>query len=106
MTGLLSDRCEPNELNDVVLELNPVHRPTSEFRFRKNPLLESKVERFPAPTPDPVVVFELYVLYQSGTLRRCSDACTRNWCSLRFVLVSCDFCNSFSGGCKEKKNNF
>lgn len=38
ITGLyFSDLFDPSELSDVVLELNPVHRPISEFRFRNKP---------------------------------------------------------------------
>lgn len=37
ITGLRSDRCDPSELSEVVFELSPVHRPTSELRFRRMP---------------------------------------------------------------------
>uniref|UniRef100_A0A8D8GXZ8 (northern house mosquito) hypothetical protein n=1 Tax=Culex pipiens TaxID=7175 RepID=A0A8D8GXZ8_CULPI len=104
MTGLRSDRCEPSELSEVVFELRPVHRPTSELRLRRIPV-PAQVPGGAPPACGALGLFGTtpslpveYCLYQSGMLSRCRDAWTRSWCSLRLVPVSCDFWSSFSGG--------
>lgn len=94
--GLRSERFEPSELNDVVFELNPCHRPTSEFRFLSKFVTSPPLKPVAVVLPPPV----LYCLYQSGIFNRCNEACTRSWCSLSAVFDSRAFCNSFSGGCK------
>lgn len=94
--GLRSDRCDPSELNDVVFEFNPAHRPTSELRF---------FVKLPGTYP-PLAASFVVVLYwrnQSGIFNFCNDAWTRNWCSLSAILLSWHFCSSFSGGWNQKK---
>lgn len=93
--GHLSERCDPRELSEVVLLFNPVQRLISEFFFFITPVVCVGIA---------IGFVDLYCLYQSGILSFCNDAWTRNWCSLSVLLLSCNFCNSFSGGYKKRKH--